>query len=150
MGSPVCVSIDSIYANPKKDQQRRSTKKFHAPTWRKGAWNFSVERFLLNTRFPAASYETAEENRRLNKESFDRKLPGDPFARWVAWKPFVERCLFGSSIVSVCRLFLGSCKFPQLMVRIYTHHTNRHADAKKSQHRSTKTFQALCLAKGTS
>ena len=39
-------------------------------TWRNGAWNFLVERFLLNTRFSAASYETAEENKKLNKDIY--------------------------------------------------------------------------------
>ena len=27
------------------------------------------------------------------KESFDRIIPCDPFARWIAWNGFVERCL---------------------------------------------------------
>jgi hypothetical protein len=88
--------------------QYRSSKKFQAPYLAKGGpWTFLVERFLLNARFPAACYETTEENKVKQRNrptaNFQATLspsgsPGSPLSNDVSW-------IFSSLCVS--RLVLG-------------------------------------------
>jgi len=65
----------------------------HRPSWTDVP--IQVLRLIfLNPRFHAHPGTRQRKKTKLNKgESFDCKLPGDPFALWVTWKPFVERCL---------------------------------------------------------
>jgi hypothetical protein len=96
------------HANSKKTKIVRPKSSRH-PTWRKGAWNFLVERFLLNTRFPAACYDTAEENNKKlsNKEIVRPQTSRRPFRQVGRLEAFCRTMSSGCSVASVCRLFLG-------------------------------------------
>jgi hypothetical protein len=140
------IQIDTQIQRKANIVRRKSSR---PPTWRKGAWNFLVERFLLNARFPAACYDTAEENNKKsnNKEIVRPQTSRRPFRQVGRLEAFCRTMSSGFSVASVCRPLLQLANLHSSWPG-FTRQINRHADAKKSQHRSTKKFQAPYLAKG--
>ena len=114
-----------IYKATKKDTQTQRKaktvrpKSSRPPTWRKRRWNFLVERFLLNIRFPAASYETAEENKKLfcGPSVFDgsQHLGGSPVqdSRILVRDILVERFLLNQVPRSLVKSGLYVCICPE-------------------------------------